>query len=100
MLTRVYSAALYGVDAIEVEIEVDEGRGNWAVVIVGLPDAAVRESCDRVTTALKNCRYPKPQGRTTTNLAYWLAILLGRGKPGREAEYTNNGRWRQRAFIA
>jgi len=69
MLTRVYSAALHGVDAIEVEIEVDEGLGLPKIVIVSLPDTAVRESLDRVTTALKNCGMRLPKGRTTINLA-------------------------------
>lgn len=69
MLTRVYSAALHGVDAVEVEIEVDEGRGNPVTIIVGLPDAAVRESRDRVLTAIKNSGLRTPSGRTTINLA-------------------------------
>ena len=69
MLTRVYSAALHGVDAIEVEIEVNEGRGDPKIVIVGLPDTAIRESRDRVWTALLNCALRTPKGRTTINLA-------------------------------
>lgn len=69
MLTRVYSAALHGVDAIEVEIEVNEGRGDPKVVIVGLPDTAIRESRDRIWTALLNCGLRTPRGRTTVNLA-------------------------------
>ena len=69
MLTRVYSAALHGVDAIEVEIEVNEGRGDPKVVIVGLPDTAIRESRDRIWTALINCGLRTPKGRTTINLA-------------------------------
>lgn len=69
MLTRVHSAALHGVDAIEVEIEVNEGRGDPKVIIVGLPDAAIRESRDRVWTALMNCGLRTPRGRTTINLA-------------------------------
>ncbi|MEM7013206.1 MAG: magnesium chelatase domain-containing protein, partial [Verrucomicrobiota bacterium] len=69
MLTRVYSAALRGVDAIEVEIEVNEGRGDPKIVIVGLPDAAIRESRDRIWTALLNCGMRTPRGRTTINLA-------------------------------
>ncbi|MEM1294394.1 MAG: magnesium chelatase domain-containing protein [Verrucomicrobiota bacterium] len=63
MLTRVYSAALHGVDAIEVEIEVDERRSRvFQQVIVGLPDAAVRESKDRVLTAIANSKLSWPQG--------------------------------------
>ncbi len=70
MLTRVYSAALNGVDAIEVEIEVDERRAvQMQQVIVGLPDAAVRESKDRVLTAITNSNLRWPKGHTTINLA-------------------------------
>jgi magnesium chelatase family protein len=69
MLTKVYSAALHGADAIEVEIEVNEGSGDPKVVLVGLPDTAVKESKDRVTTAIANSGYRWPRGRTTINLA-------------------------------
>lgn len=69
MLTKVYSAALHGADALEVEIEVNEGSGDPKVVIVGLPDTAVKESKDRVTTAMANSGYRWPRGRTTINLA-------------------------------
>ncbi len=69
MLAKIYSAAVYGVDAYEVEIEVNEGRGEPKIVIVGLPDAAVKESRDRVTTAIANSAYRWPRGRTTINLA-------------------------------
>lgn len=69
MLTKVYSAALHGADALEVEIEVNEGSGDPKVVIVGLPDTAVKESKDRVTTAIANSGYRWPRGRTTINLA-------------------------------
>jgi magnesium chelatase family protein len=69
MLTKVYSAALHGAEALEVEIEVNEGSGDPKVVIVGLPDAAVKESKDRVTTAMANSGYRWPRGRTTINLA-------------------------------
>ncbi len=50
MLAKIYSAAVYGIDAYEVEIEVNAGGGSPVIVIVGLPDAAVKESRDRVTT--------------------------------------------------
>ena len=43
MLTRVFSAAIQGVEAIQVEIEVNAGSGDPVIVLVGLPDAAVRE---------------------------------------------------------
>src|SRR6267143_1427403 len=69
MLAKIYSAAVYGVDAYEVEIEVNAGRGDPKVVVVGLPDAAVKESRDRVWTAINNSGYRWPRGRTTINLA-------------------------------
>ena len=69
-LTRVFSAALHGVDALEVEIEVNETTSSeiqTTTVIVGLPDAAVRESRDRVWTALINSGFDGPLGRCTIN---------------------------------
>lgn len=69
MFVKVCSAALSGVDACEVEIEVNESGSNAKVVIVGLPDAAVRESRDRVFTALMNSGFVVPKGYTTINLA-------------------------------
>src|SRR6478736_2541154 len=67
MLAKVFSAAVYGVDAFEVEIEVNSAKGE--VVVVGLPDTAVKESKDRVTTAVANSGYHWPRARTTINLA-------------------------------
>lgn len=70
MLTKVYSAATLGVEAIEVEIEVNAAsHGDSKILVVGLPDAAVRESKDRVTTAIGNSGYRWPRTRTTINLA-------------------------------
>lgn len=69
MLTKVFSATIQGVEAVEVEVEVNAGAGDPAVVIVGLPDAAVRESKDRVTTAIANSGLRWPRSRTTVNLA-------------------------------
>src|SRR5438477_10562890 len=69
MLAKIYSAAVYGVDAYEVEIEVNGAGGDPVIVIVGLPDTAVKESRDRVTTAIANSGYYWPRGRTTINLA-------------------------------
>jgi len=69
MLSRVYSGAVYGVNAYAVEIEVNAGRGEPQFVIVGLPDAAVRESKDRVCTAMNNSGFRPTLGRTTINLA-------------------------------
>ena len=69
MLARVTSGAVLGIGALPVEIEVNAGGGEPNVVIVGLPDAAVRESKDRVWTAISNSNYMPPMGRTTINLA-------------------------------
>jgi magnesium chelatase family protein len=69
MLSRVCSAAVNGIDAYPVEVEVNAGWGDTLIVVVGLPDTAVKESKDRVTTALSNSGYKFPMGRTTINLA-------------------------------
>ncbi|HET7626381.1 MAG TPA: YifB family Mg chelatase-like AAA ATPase [Verrucomicrobiae bacterium] len=69
MLAKVCSAAVNGIDAYPVEVEVNAGWGDTKIIIVGLPDAAVRESQDRVTTALSNSGFKFPMGRTTINLA-------------------------------
>jgi magnesium chelatase family protein len=69
MLAKVCSAALTGIEAYPVEVEVNAGWGDTIVIIVGLPDAAVKESRDRVSTALTNSGYKFPMGRTTINLA-------------------------------
>jgi magnesium chelatase family protein len=70
VLAKVYSAAVLGVDAYEVEVEVNAApSGTLVIVVVGLPDVAVKESKDRVTTAVNNSGYYWPRGRTTINLA-------------------------------
>jgi len=69
MLAKVFSAAVHGVEGLEVEIEVNSASGMTAIIIVGLPDTAVRESRDRVTTAVSNSMLHWPRGRTTINLA-------------------------------
>jgi magnesium chelatase family protein len=69
MLAKVCSAAVNGIEAYPVEVEVNDGFGEMCMVIVGLPDAAVKESRDRVSTALENSGFKLPMGRTTVNLA-------------------------------
>lgn len=74
MLFRTLSAAVYGIDADLVDIEVDltQSRGETeqsSVTIVGLPDAAVRESRERIRAAMQNCGYFFPFQKTTINLA-------------------------------
>jgi len=53
MLGKILSAGVFGIDGYRVEVEFDVRSGLPAVVVVGLPDAAVKESKDRVATALK-----------------------------------------------
>jgi magnesium chelatase family protein len=70
MVTRLFSATLRGVDAIEVEVEVNAHSAEKpGVVIVGLPDAAVRESSQRVLSALSSSALRWEDGVTTVNLA-------------------------------
>src|SRR6201996_4242278 len=69
MLARVCSAAVNGIDAFTVEVEVNCGYGDSFIALVGLPDAAVKESQDRVTTAMSNSGFKFPMGKTTINLA-------------------------------
>jgi magnesium chelatase family protein len=71
MPSKVYSAAVVGVEAFEVEIEVHAGWGNSdKIAVVGLPDTAVKESKDRVTSAICNSALRWPSGkRITINLA-------------------------------
>jgi magnesium chelatase family protein len=71
MLFKSFSAAVFGIDAYLVEVEVDVGSGRMGDFnVVGLPDIAVKESRERIKSALKNCGFdfPSPQG-VTVNLA-------------------------------
>ncbi|MBI4355258.1 MAG: YifB family Mg chelatase-like AAA ATPase [Candidatus Omnitrophica bacterium] len=69
MLARVISAALAGLEAYRVDLEVDVAGGLPTMTIVGLPDAGVKESRDRVRAAIKNSGCEFPLGRITVNLA-------------------------------
>ena len=69
MLAKVCSAAVNGIEAYPVEVEVNAGYGDTLLIVVGLPDTAVKESRDRVMTALINSGYNFTFGRTTINLA-------------------------------
>lgn len=88
MLATIGSAALLGIDAVPVQVEVNTGEsGVPNLILVGLPDAAVKESEDRVFSALSNSGLRMPRTRTTINLApgdlrkegaiYDLPIALG-----------------------
>jgi magnesium chelatase family protein len=87
MLFKTFSAAVFGIDAYLVEVEVDISAGNPNFMTVGLPDAAVRESRERIKSAIKNCGLEFPFQVITVNLApadvkkegsgFDLAIALG-----------------------
>lgn len=86
MVSKLNSLGILGMDAYIVKVETDISNGLPAFDIVGLPDVSVRESRDRVRSALKNCGFEFPVGRITVNLApadikkegsmYDLPILL------------------------
>ncbi len=71
MVSKVYSATILGMEGVIIEIEVDTAPGQPVFNIVGLPDAAVRESKDRVASAIKNAGFKPPHhfGRITVSLA-------------------------------
>ncbi len=69
MLARVRSAAVVGLDASIVEVEVDVSPGIPTFAVVGLPDAGVREARERVRAAVRNSGYKMPVRRITVNLA-------------------------------
>jgi magnesium chelatase family protein len=88
MLAVVSSAAISGIDALPVQVEVNHGEaGEPKWIMVGLPDTAVKEASDRVASALTNSGFRRPRTRTTINLApgglrkegalYDLPIALG-----------------------
>ncbi len=70
MLFRVQSAAVFGIQAYPISVEVDLSSGQKLnLMTVGLPDTAVRESSERVKAALRNCGYDLPPQHITINLA-------------------------------
>jgi magnesium chelatase family protein len=69
MLARVLSCATVGIEGHFVEVEADLGAGLPTFTIVGLPDAAVRESRERVLAAVRNCGFEFPARKITINLA-------------------------------
>jgi magnesium chelatase family protein len=95
VLAKILSCAVVGLDGVLVEVEVDVGQGIPGMVVVGLPDAAVRESQDRVRAAVRNSGGKFPLGRVTVNLApadlkkagptYDLPIALGVLIAGKQA---------------
>src|SRR3954464_6857718 len=87
VLATVLSCATVGLDGLLVEVEVDVGGGQPGLFIVGLPDAAIQESRERVRAAIRNAGGRFPHGHVTVNLApadvrkegpaYDLPIALG-----------------------
>lgn len=87
VLAKVFSCAVVGLDGMLVEVEVDVGSGQPGMTVVGLPDAAVQESKERVRAAIRNSGGKVPFGKITINLApadlkkagptYDLPIALG-----------------------
>lgn len=87
MFCRIHSMGVSGIDAFPVAVEVDISRSIPAFEMVGLPDAAVRESRDRVRSAMNNSGFTFPASRVLINLApadirktgpvYDLPILMG-----------------------
>ena len=69
MLAKLNTFALVGIDAVPVDVEVDASAGLPKTVLVGLPEAAVRESIHRIERALVNLGYRRHNGRTVINLA-------------------------------
>jgi len=69
MLAKLNSFALVGIDAVPIEVEVDASAGLPKTILVGMPEAAVRESIHRIERALANLGYDRHSGRTVINLA-------------------------------
>ena len=69
MLAKLRSFALVGIDAVPVEVEVDSSPGQAKIILVGLPELAVRESIHRIERALANLGYARPTGRVIISLA-------------------------------
>ncbi|WP_068247841.1 YifB family Mg chelatase-like AAA ATPase [Hydrotalea flava] len=69
MLVKTYGSAVYGVDAISITIEVNISGGDIKYFIVGLPDNAVKESLQRIESAIKTNNYKMPRTRLVVNMA-------------------------------
>mgnify|MGYP000941390220 FL=1 len=69
MLAHVLSCGVIGLDGVIIDIEVDFGQGLPHMAIVGLPDEAVKESRERVYSAIKNANLAYPRKPITVNLA-------------------------------
>ena len=76
MVSKLNSLGILGMDAYIVKVETDISNGLPAFDIVGLPDVSVRESRDRVRSALKNCGFEFPVGRITVNLPSYTVVYI------------------------
>ena len=76
MFSRVKGVGLFGIDSYMIEIEADVSNGLPAFDIVGLPDATVKESRDRIRAAIKNCGFKFPVGRITVTFFVPRYILF------------------------
>src|SRR5882757_1705133 len=87
MLVKTFGSAVYGVEAITITVEVNVNNQGKDYFIVGLPDSAVKESLQRVESAIKNNRYYMPRTKLVVNMApadirktgsaFDLAIAIG-----------------------
>ncbi|NTW11112.1 MAG: magnesium chelatase, partial [Chlorobiaceae bacterium] len=69
MLSRLDAAAIIGIDAMKVAVETNVSGGIPSFTVVGLPDNAIRESRERILTAIKNSGFEVPPKKITVNLA-------------------------------
>ena len=69
MLACVRTAAVYGIEAFAVQVEVDVSHGLPSFTMVGLPDPGIRESRDRIRSAIRNSGFEFPPHRITVNLS-------------------------------
>jgi Predicted ATPase with chaperone activity len=69
MLSKVLSFAVLGIEAFLVEVEVDLSKGLPGITIVGLPDSSIKESRERLRSALKNSGFSPSLSKITINLA-------------------------------
>ncbi len=69
MLVKVFGSAVYGVEALTITMEVDLAQGTTGYFIVGLPDNAVKESIERILSAIKNTGFERPRTKVVVNMA-------------------------------
>jgi hypothetical protein len=75
MLSQLSSAAVLGVDALQIDVETNLDSGLPSFIVVGLPDSAIKESRERVLTALKNSGYAAPPKKSRS---IWRLLMCAR----------------------